>query len=263
MEKSGVFRRADGRTTYTLLELAEIIEGIVEQVFDERLFWVIAEITDVYFSKERQYYRLSLSERPEGGNVTVATFSATIWRNVMPRVRLFEDTTGFSLSKGIKVMLSVKVRYHKVYGLSLDVADVDPSYTIGELHQQREQTLNQLMEDFPADIWKNEEGKICTSNQQLPVPRVLLKVALISSQDAQGSQDFLNELMNNQFGYKVEVQIFQSLVQGDAAPDQLCEALAKVSRLQKKLDAVVIVRGGGASTDLLAFDDYNLWLGRS
>jgi len=256
MERNGLFRKANGRTTYSLLELAELIEGIVSQVFEDRYFWIIAEITDVYFSKERQYYRLTLSEKPENGKVAVATFSATIWRNILPKVKHFENATDRSLSKGMKVMVSVKVKFHKVYGLSLDVYDIDPNFTIGELQQQKQLTLNALLEDFPEHIWQNEEGEIITSNKLIPLPKVFLKVALISSQDTQGAQDFLNELSQNQYGYKVEVQLFQSLVQGDEAPQQLCNALAKASRLSKQLDAMVIVRGGGASTDLLAFDDY-------
>jgi exodeoxyribonuclease VII large subunit len=147
----------------------------------------------------------------------------------------------------MQVLVEVSVSFHPVYGLSLNVWNIDPTYTQGDLAKQRQATIRRLTEDGMMKL-----------QQSLELPTLVRKVAVISAADAAGYGDFCDQLQNNRFGYRFEMGLFAAIMQGDHAPKSIIAALGKIASEEEKWDMVVIIRGGGATTDLGCFDDYEL-----
>src|SRR4030067_2444441 len=159
----------------------------------------------------------------------------------------FRNLTGKELQAGMKILMLARVTYHEVHGLSLNIRDIDPRYTLGEMALKRKEIIEKL----------KKEG-IIDRNRSLPLPPVLQNIAVISSATAAGYGDFINRLDNNPYGYKFSHKLFQSYVQGERAEESLLNALKQCKRLRNYLDAVVIIRGGGSAFDLQCFDTYLL-----
>ena len=159
----------------------------------------------------------------------------------------FIQETGQALRVGMQVLVEVSVAFHPVYGLSLNVWNIDPTYTQGDLAKQRQATIRRLTEDGVMEL-----------QQRLELPTLIRKVAVISAADAAGYGDFCDQLQNNRFGVKFEVELFAAVMQGDHAPKSIIKALNEIVSEEEKWDIVVIIRGGGATTDLGCFDDYEL-----
>jgi exodeoxyribonuclease VII large subunit len=190
---------------------------------------------------------MELVEKAEDG-ILAAKVRATCWSSVYHLLSAyFLQETGQSLHTGLQVMLEVSVEYHAVYGLSLNVWNIDPTYTLGDLAKQRQATIQQLTEDGVMDLQK-----------ALQIPSLPRRVAVISSADAAGYGDFCDQLKHNRFGFKFHVQLYPAVVQGDTAARSVVQALNSIAALEEEWDVVVIIRGGGASTDMSCFDDYNL-----
>ena len=153
---------------------------------------------------------------------------------------------GQELSPGIKILVNLKVTFHEVYGFSLNIKDIDPSFTIGEREIQRQKIIQQLQADGVVDM-----------NKQLPLPQVPQQAAVISSPTAAGYEDFMNQLAQNEYGYQVDVQFYSSIMQGNDAPSSIIEALHKI-HAKNQASVVVIIRGGGSKLDLDCFDNYEL-----
>ena len=228
---------------YSLKELCDWIQEIVENDLPNR-YWVCAEIASM---SVRGHCYMELVEKAENG-ILAAKVRATCWSNVYHLLSAyFLQETGQSLHTGLQVMLEVSVEYHAVYGLSLNVWNIDPTYTLGDLAKQRQATIQQLTEDGVMDLQK-----------ALQIPSLPRRVAVISSADAAGYGDFCDQLKHNRFGFKFHVQLYPAVVQGDNAARSVVQALNSIAALEEEWDVVVIIRGGGASTDMSCFDDYNL-----
>ena len=228
---------------YSLLELSEWIQEVVENELPDR-YWVRAEIASM---SVRGHCYMELVEKSENG-ILAAKMRATCWSNVYALLSAyFAQETGQSLHVGLQVLLEVSVEYHAVYGLSLNVWSIDPTYTLGDLAKQRQATIRQLTEDGVMEL-----------QRALEVPSLPRRVAVISSADAAGYGDFCDQLKHNRFGFAFVTQLYPAVVQGDTAARSVVNALGAIAAQEEEWDVVVIIRGGGASTDLSCFDDYML-----
>ena len=228
---------------YSLLELSEWIQEVVENELPDR-YWVRAEIASM---SVRGHCYMELVEKSENG-ILAAKMRATCWSNVYALLSAyFAQETGQSLHVGLQVLLEVSVEYHAVYGLSLNVWSIDPTYTLGDLAKQRQATIRQLTEDGVMEL-----------QRALEVPSLPRRVAVISSADAAGYGDFCDQLKHNRFGFAFVTQLYPAVVQGDTAARSIINALGAIAAQEEEWDVVVIIRGGGASTDLSCFDDYML-----
>jgi exodeoxyribonuclease VII large subunit len=184
------------------------------------------------------------------GNQMLAKIRSNLWQFTYRSVAAkFETVTGTSLKNGMKVLAQVSVSYHPVFGLSVNVKDIDPSFSLGERARVRQETIDRL----------TREGLV-KLNPQLPIPKVIQRIAVISSATAAGYGDFVHQLEQNPFGYQIDHHLFNALMQGNEAVASLLNALDQVEQQTKRkaFDAVVIIRGGGAQLDLDCFDDYRL-----
>ena len=228
---------------YSLSELCAEIQEVVENDLLER-YWVRAEIASL---SARGHCYMELVEKADD-NMLAAKVRATCWSNVYSLLSAyFIQETGQALRVGMQVLVEVSVAFHPVYGLSLNVWNIDPTYTQGDLAKQRQATILRLTEDGVMEL-----------QQRLEFPTLIRKVAVISAADAAGYGDFCDQLQNNRFGVKFEVELFAAVMQGDHAPKSIIKALNEIVSEEEKWDIVVIIRGGGATTDLGCFDDYEL-----
>lgn len=228
---------------YSLSELCTEIQEVVENDLLER-YWVRAEIASL---SARGHCYMELVEKAEN-NTLAAKVRATCWNNVYSLLSAyFIQETGQALRVGMQVLVEVSVDFHPVYGLSLNIWNIDPTYTQGDLAKQRQATIRRLTEDGVMEL-----------QQSLEIPTLVRKVAVISAADAAGYGDFCDQLKNNRFGFRFELSLFAATMQGDHAPRSIIQALGKIASKEEKWDIVVIIRGGGATTDLGCFDDYEL-----
>ena len=229
--------------TYSLKELCDWIEEVMENDLPER-YWVRAEIASM---SVRGHCYMELVEKGENG-ILSAKVRATCWNNVYALLSAyFAQEAGESLHVGLQVLLEVSVEFHAVYGLSLNIWNIDPTYTLGDLAKQRQATLQQLTEDGVMELQKG-----------LELPSLVRRIAVISSADAAGYGDFCDQLKNNRFGFSFQTQLYPAVMQGDNSAHSIIEALHSIAEQEEEWDVVVIIRGGGANTDLRCFDDYNL-----
>ena len=171
-----------------------------------------------------------------------------IWANVFTRLRsYFERETGQAFVSGLKVLVKVTVDFHELYGYSLTVVNIDPTYTLGDMIRRRKEILRQL----------DEEG-ILTLNKELELPVLTQRIAVISSATAAGYGDFCNQLLHNSFGFVFYPRLFQAIMQGEQVEQSIIQALDRINATRDNWDVVVIIRGGGATSDLSGFDTYDL-----
>ena len=224
----------------TLYELNGLVRQTLELTLDEE-YWVQAEIAELRVN--RHCYMELVQKEARGGGI-VAKARAQVWANRWAFIKpMFEQVTGQTLAAGMQVMLKVEVTFHELYGYSLNVTDIDPTYTLGDLARHRQEILRQLA----------EEG-IDTMNKELPLPRLLQRIAVISSASAAGYGDFCNQLNNNQRGLAFRTELFQAVMQGNEVENSVVDALNRIAARLDEWDVVVIIRGGGATSDLQGFD---------
>ena len=228
---------------YTLSELCYCIdEALSVELCDS--YWVRAEIASL---TERGHCYMELVEKAKN-NAIAAKLRATCWQHAYHLLAAyFANETGQTLSVGMQVLLEVEVNFHAVYGLSLNVVGIDPTFTLGDLARQRQQTILRLQEDGVMDLQRT-----------LSVPLLPRRVAVISAADAAGYGDFCHQLQGNAAGFKFRTQLFAAVMQGEQSPSSIIAALERIAAAVEEYDVVVIVRGGGATTDLRNFDDYSL-----
>lgn len=230
----------------SLYELNNLIKGVLDDSLPERI-WIRAEMSDVRVNQNGHCY-LEFIEKDQSGKALVAKVRGMIWANTFHLLKAyFENSTKQSFSSGLKVLVQVSVDFHELYGLSLTVYDIDPSYTLGDQALNRAAILKQLEED--GVIYLNKE-------LEFPVPAN--RIAIISSPTAAGYEDFLDQLHNNAFGFVFYTKLFPAIMQGDRAEDSIISALERIYEYQDCFDVVVIIRGGGATSDLSCFDSYLL-----
>lgn len=230
----------------SLFELNSKIKNILSNHLNDS-YWVKGEISDIKENQNGHCY-IELIEKNNDSESIISRAKATIWSFTYRMLKpYFETTTGRILEQGMKILINVTVEYHELYGLSLNVKDIEPSYTIGDLELQRLKIIKQLTDDGVIDM-----------NKQLSFPLVPQKIAVISSKTAAGYEDFINQLENNSYGYKFYYTLFDSSMQGANTEDSIIKSLDKIYENEHIFDLVVIIRGGGSKSDLSSFDSYNL-----
>ncbi|WP_242927237.1 exodeoxyribonuclease VII large subunit [Pontibacter vulgaris] len=232
----------------SLFELHQQIREELEVAFPES-YWVVAELAQVSPDRRKGHCYLTLVDKGDDPRGQIlAQARATIWSTRYQMLgRYFEDKTGQPLKAGLKVLMQANVRFHELYGLSLDIVNIDPNYTIGDLARQRQETLKRL-----------ETEGLLTANKELELPLVPQRLAIVSSASAAGYQDFIHQLQHNAYGYTFSTRLFPAIVQGNEAPASIRKAMDLIAKYAEQFDACVIIRGGGSQTDLGCFDDYSV-----
>ena len=210
-------------------------------------YWIQAELSDVRTNYSGHCY-LEFVQKDASGNNLIAKARGTIWSNIFKMLKpYFEQETGQAFTSGIKVLVEVSVEFHELYGYSLTVLDIDPTYTVGDMERKRREILRQLEEEGVIDL-----------NKELEMPILPQRVAVISSATAAGYGDFCNQLANNPRGYGFRTELFSAIMQGERVEESIIAALDAIYERMEEFDVVVIIRGGGATSDLSGFDTYEL-----
>ena len=230
----------------TLLELNGRVKSTLQFEMPDA-YWVQAEISSISPSGQGHCY-LELVQKDATGRNFLAKAKANIWRGTWLKLKpYFEAQTGETLKVGMKVLLQVTVTFHEVYGYSLVVQDIDPTYTMGDMARRRKEILEQL-----------EKEGVIGLNRELEIPALPHRIAVISSATAAGWGDFRDQLANNIYGFRFYVKLFPALMQGDDVERSVISALNAVAMRRDDFDVVIIIRGGGAVSELSCFDSYNL-----
>lgn len=232
----------------TLLDLQEKIKMGIEGAVPGAV-WVTAEIGELNNHYSGHCY-LDLIDYKEGGRGVAAKARGVIWSNVWRMLKpYFETTSGVRLEKGLHVLLKAQVSFSPVYGLSLNILDIDPSFTVGELELRRQKTIERLKGDGCMEM-----------NPSLQLPALPRRIAVVSAETAAGYRDFMKQLHQNENGFRFCTELFAAQMQGDDAPQSIISALERIAERSDEFDVAIIIRGGGAAMDLVCYDDYNLAL---
>ena len=230
----------------SLYELNQLVRRSLSECFPDDV-WIRAELSDVRENVTGHCY-VEFVEKDSRGNNLIAKARGTIWTNIFRLLKpYFEEETGQYFTAGIKVLVNVSVEFHELYGYSLTVKDIDPSYTLGDMARRRREILKQL-----------EKEGVLTLNKELPMPLLPQRVAVISSATAAGYGDFCNQLSHNPYGFVFYPQLFPAVMQGERVEESITNALNRIYEEYDFWDVVVIIRGGGATSDLSGFDSYLL-----
>lgn len=231
----------------SLYDLNALVRRSLEQCLPDE-YWVQAELSEVRVHPATGHCYVEFVQKDPRSNNLVAKARGVIWNNVFRLLRpYFEESTGQVFTAGIKVLVQVSVGFHELYGFSLTVHDIDPTYTLGDMARRRREILKQL-----------EEEGVLTLNKELPMPELPRRVAVISSATAAGYGDFCHQLTNNPRGYYFHTELFAAAMQGDRVEESMLAALDSINSRADDFDVVVIIRGGGATSDLSCFDTYLL-----
>lgn len=231
---------------YSLSDLTQQLRRVVALNFAEAI-WVKCELAQVNHSRGQHYLHL-IQKDLEKGEI-IASANAILWLKTHQRLqrKLGRGSLTAILQNGMEILLQVRVEYSERWGLSLHVDDIDPTYTLGQLEIQRQTTIAALKKD-----------ELLGLNQQVALPLVTQRVAVISSLNAAGYQDFMRQLEQNEYGYHFDIQLFTAAMQGTMVEKEILQQLKKIRRHPRPFSAVVIIRGGGAKLDLAAFDSLKL-----
>ena len=233
----------DDKTIFTLSELTGAVRDTLEATFPET-YWVRAETSDVRVNAASGHCYLEFIEKNPKTNQLVAKARGSIWAKVFRMLKpYFEMETGQTFTSGLKVLVKVTIEFHELYGFSLNVVDIDPTYTIGDMARKRQEIIRQLQADG-----------VFTLNKELTFPDFPTRIAVITSPTAAGYEDFLNQLLHNQAGYPFYPKLFPALMQGEKTEESVIAALERIDACREYFDVVVIIRGGGATSDLSGFD---------
>ncbi|MBR8726037.1 exodeoxyribonuclease VII large subunit [Bacteroides pyogenes] len=229
-----------------LIELNSLVRQTLEQSMPDE-YWVQAELSEVRTNATGHCYLEFVQKDPRSNNL-IAKARGMIWSYVFRLLKpYFEESTGRLFTSGIKVQVKVTVQFHELYGYSLTVLDIDPAYTLGDMALRRREILAQLQ----------EEG-VLTLNKELEMPVLPQRVAVVSSATAAGYGDFCHQLHHNARGFFFYIELFPALMQGNQVEQSVLSALDEVYSRLREFDVVVIIRGGGATSDLSGFDTYLL-----
>ncbi len=210
-------------------------------------YWVVAEVNELRESGAGHCF-MELVQKSEADERIEAKASASIWANLYRMIKpYFESATGAQLGEGMKIMVRVAVQYHELYGLRLNVLDIDPTYTVGEVAMQRQKTIARLKDEGVFDM-----------NRELELPLLPRRIAVISSETAAGYGDFMRQLHGNGYGYTFGTTLFSAAMQGREAEGSIIAALEQIHARAHEFDVVAILRGGGSQSDLSCFDTYLL-----
>lgn len=230
----------------TLYELNCLVRDALDEALPDT-YWVQGELSEGRQGYGGHFYG-ELVQKDDRSAALVARARLTCWANTYRTLaRQFEAQTGQTLHAGMKVLLAVTVSFHPQYGFSLSIQDIDPSYTLGDMARRRQDILRQL-----------EADGILHDNQDLALPLVPRRVAIVSSQTAAGYGDFCKQLLHNSYGFQFRLRLFPAVMQGSRVEESIIQALQQVADEAGEWDVVVVIRGGGATSDLSDFDSYPL-----
>lgn len=231
---------------FTLYSLNNMVRQAVSEGLPSR-YWVTGELSEVREASNGHCY-IELVQRDEVTQELVAKARGTIWSRIYSLLRpYFLEQTGEPFAAGLKVLLQVSVGFHELYGYTLDVCDIEPAYTVGDMARQRMLVIKRLTDEGVIDL-----------NKELPFPLLPQRVAVISSATAAGYGDFCDQLAANRYGFVFYPHLFQSPMQGSGVEQGIISALDRVAANIDMWDVVVIIRGGGATSELSCFDTYDL-----
>ena len=231
--------------SYSLFQLNEYIRRVIALNFREPI-WIEAEIIQCKDSKGNIY--IELAEKDEKSNEVLAQASAAIWYNNFQFIkRKLGDVLYQLLKEGTQVRLKCRVDFNERFGFKLFVEDIDPNFTFGQLELKRQRIISRLQEEGLMEL-----------NSSLILPKVIQKIAVISSSTAAGYQDFINQLRDNSYGYQFHMDLYEAAVQGVKVESETCRAIESIHDNSTDYDAVIILRGGGSKLDLAAYDNYEI-----
>lgn len=231
----------------SLYELTTQVRRTLEDSFADA-YWVRAETSDVRVNAASGHCYLEFVEKSPETNQLIAKARGSIWARTFRLLKpYFELETGQAFTSGLKVLVKVTVEFHELYGFSLNVLDIDPSYTLGDMMRRRQEIIHRLQDEGVFDL-----------NRELVLPELTRRLAVITSPTAAGYEDFTNQLLNNPQGYPFYIKLFPALMQGEKTEESVIAALDRIYEHRDLFDAVIIIRGGGATSDLNSFDSYLL-----
>ena len=237
-----ILSNVNDMSSVSLSELCHLIGGVLYEGLPES-YWVRAEIASLQVRGGHAY--LELVEKSDTG-ILSAKARATCWSSVYSMLAAyFLEETGETLQAGMQVLIETEVTFHAVYGLSLNIINIDPAYTIGDLARKKQETIRRLQQE---GVWDMQ--------RELTLPALIRRIAVISSPEAAGYEDFRHQI--EEAHYDIQVQLFPAIVQGEQAEASILQALQAIFDEAESFDAVVLIRGGGATTDLSCFDSYLL-----
>lgn len=226
--------------TFTLLELNRMVRETIERQMDGK-YWVEAELSDLH---DRNHCYMELVENDPFGPTPLAKARAVCWANRWTALRSkFERQTQQQLRPGIKVRMMVTPTFHEAYGFAYQVSDIDPDYTLGDIVRKRMEIIRQLKEAGIFDL-----------QRELVLPRFAQRIAVISSAQAAGYGDFCHQIDDNSYGLSFSHELFATIMQGEQVEQSVIAALDRINARIDEFDVVVIIRGGGATTDMSGFD---------
>lgn len=230
----------------TLQGLNSMVRAAVSEALPSR-YWVTGELSEVRETTAGHCY-IELVQRDEATGEIVAKARGTIWARIYSLLRpCFLEETGQPFAMGLKVLLQVTVGFHELYGYALDVCNIDPTYTVGEMARRRQIIIKQLTDEGVIDL-----------NKELPFPLLPQRIAVISSPTAAGYGDFCDQLHGNRYGFVFYPHLFPSPMQGNGVEQGIIAALDRIAADIDMWDVVIIIRGGGATSELSCFDTYDL-----
>jgi len=238
-----------------LSELTGQIQQTLNNAFASQTYWVVADVTNHSFYSQKGYHYFDLVEKDVQGGGIVAKVSAVAWGTGAERIREFEIVTGQQFKNDIHVLVRVAVSFHQIHGLQITLLDIDTNFTVGLLEQQKQATLLRLVTTYPEFI-RQSGNRYITRNNQLQMNQVIQRIAVVSSGNSAGYQDFIHTIRNNHFGYSFQVDNYFTVVQGEAQAELVQQRLIDIYNSGIAYDVVVIIRGGGAQTDFLLFDTF-------
>jgi exodeoxyribonuclease VII large subunit len=216
---------------------------------------VLADVASHKYHAPKGFHYFDLVEK--GDRNLLAKVNAVAWTEGASRIREFERLTGQRFGDDIHVLVCVRVDYHPVYGLKLTLVDIDARFTLGQLEAQRQAVLERLLREMPNDVWLVGD-RYKTTNAALRLPKVIQRIAVVASERSAGYEDFRHSLESQHHGFSFKLTPFDTLVQGPENAGAIVRRLNEIAGMPDAFDAVVIVRGGGAQTDLLIFDQYEV-----
>ena len=236
---------ANNRKIYSLLEISLGIRRAISRAFPD-YYWVKAEIAKLNFYPKSGHCYPDLVEKHNG--LIKTQIRANIWAGNYNKInRKFKTVTGAPLKDGLKILFLAKVGYHEQYGLALNILDVEPAFTLGEMAREKQLTVERL----------KQEG-LLEENKKRQLPLLPKRVAVISVETSKGYSDFKNILENNSWHYRFALSLFPALLQGDGAVSSITGQMNAIASRRKEFDVVAIIRGGGGDVGLNAYDNYHL-----
>ncbi len=235
----------NNKHVFSLLEVTQSIERTISNKYTNSI-WVKAELLKLNHYPKSGHCYPDLVEKSDGK--VVAQIRANLWKDDYQQInKIFLETTKEPLKDGINILFNARIKYHPVHGLALQILDIDPNYTLGDMIREKLETIGKLKEE-----------KIFDRNKSLKLPLLPKRIAVISVETSKGYSDFRNKIDINPFGYRFFYMLFPSLLQGDKAVNDMLKQLARIRKVKDYFDLVAIIRGGGGDVGLNCYDNYNL-----